>query len=103
MIRDLGYQVVEAEGPAQAVEIAEQSAEIDLVLTDMVMPDMGGPELVKVIQKTHSGIKVIFMSGYLNLDLAPGRPGTRSEINYLQKPFDATLLATALRNALDRP
>ena len=99
IIRDLGYVVLEAESPAQAMEIARNNPHIDLLLTDMVMPEMGGPKLADAIRETHSRIKVVFMSGYL--DLPRKGHGGDSKIGPLQKPFDATALSTIMRTVLD--
>ena len=100
MFLDAGYRVLEAASPGDALEIARQNPDIQVLLTDMVMPEMGGPQLADIARKICPGIKVIFMSGYLDLPQVQ-RHGSDPEADYLQKPFDVTLLAATLRGAID--
>ncbi len=82
-----GYTVIQAETTADAVAMAEAgSGGIDLVLTDVVMPDMKGPEVFEKISRMHPGARVLYMSGYTdNVIVRHGvlKPGVR----FLQKPF----------------
>jgi len=91
ILRSSGYKVFEAQSAPDAISIAEKHAgELDVLLTDIVMPAMRGPELARRVTKLHPAIHVIYMSGY-----AEGLPETELPANstFLQKPFRfATLL-----------
>jgi len=81
-----GYRVEEAETPARALELcAEPGREVDVVLTDVVMPSMVGAELVERIQRIRPGLGVIFMSGYS--DDVKIRHGVNGDWPCLNKPF----------------
>ena len=91
ILRSSGYTVLEAQSAPDAIKIAEQHAgEMDVLLTDIVMPGMRGPEVARRVTKLHPTIHVIYMSGY-----AEGFPEAELPPNstFLQKPFRfATLL-----------
>jgi two-component system cell cycle sensor histidine kinase/response regulator CckA len=91
ILRTSGYTVLEADTAAQALEIArEQFGRLDVLLTDIVMPGLRGPELARRVTQIHPQIQVVYMSGY-----AEGFPEAQSPPNsiFLQKPFRfATLL-----------
>src|SRR5262249_5699578 len=59
-LRDLGYQVVEAASPTEAIRLIEQGAEPDLLFTDVVMPDMSGSDLASTLQRMRPELKVLF-------------------------------------------
>jgi PAS domain S-box-containing protein len=96
-----GYVVLEAFDGGQALQIArEHSGGIDLLITDMVMPRMGGSELAGKLGAARPGVKVLFMSGYA--DHAAVHNGTLSSgSNYLQKPFTLEALTRRVREILD--
>jgi FixJ family two-component response regulator len=74
---------------------------LDLVLTDVIMPNMSGPDLVRAVQATRPEIKVLFMSGYTND--AIGRQGVLDPgVHLLQKPFTTDALLASVRSALDQ-
>jgi PAS domain S-box-containing protein len=97
-----GYVVLEARHGREALAIAEQAAGlIDLVLTDVIMPEMGGQELVERITRMLPDVRVMYMSGYTEADKL--QPGIRdSKHSFLQKPFAADSLVLMVRDALDR-
>jgi PAS domain S-box-containing protein len=97
-----GYEVLEARHGGEALAIAEQAAGlIDLVLTDVIMPEMGGQELVERITQMLPNVRVMYMSGYTEADKL--QPGIRdSQYPFLQKPFAADSLILMVREALDR-
>jgi PAS domain S-box-containing protein len=97
-----GYVVLEARHGVEALAIAEQTAGlIDLVLTDVIMPEMGGQELVEQITRMLPDVRVLYMSGYTEADKL--QPGIRdSQYPFLQKPFAADSLILMVRDALDR-
>ncbi len=96
-----GYRVLEASGGGEALEVCRRHAgAIDLVLTDLMMPSMGGKELAEKIGKIHPGIRIIFMSGYTEDSLMRRELG-QSRLVFLQKPFTAAALASKVRAVLD--
>lgn len=102
-LRGQGYKVLEATNGNEAIQIAQEhmKEKIHLLLTDMVMPQMGGKELVGRFKSLHPGIRVLFISGYT--DTAITHHGL-SEPNtaLLQKPFSLTSLAIKVREVLDK-
>jgi PAS domain S-box-containing protein len=105
MVREIleaaGYTVIESTDPRDAVLRAESHAgALDLILTDVVMPHMSGPEVVRAVQATRPSVKVLFMSGYTNE--AIGRQGVlEQDTHLLQKPFSSDALLGSVRAALD--
>jgi len=96
-----GYSVVSAQSGEEAISIAEEyAAPLDLVLTDVRMPGMSGPELVEVLLKLRPGIKVMYMSAY-SRDVLPA--GVQdSEVPFLNKPFTMRTLALSVVETLRR-
>lgn len=97
-----GYHVIEARNGLEALALLERDRPpVQLILTDVVMPEMSGPELVRRISGSHPGVPVMYMSGYSESDKL--QPGIReSDVPFLQKPFSAESLALRIREALDR-
>jgi two-component system, cell cycle sensor histidine kinase and response regulator CckA len=97
-LRELGYHALTANGPHPALEISRaHDSRIDLLLTDLVMPDMTGPELRRQIENVRPLIRTVYMTGYAS-DRVP-----ISEIDpklLVRKPFTADHLAASLRRAL---
>jgi signal transduction histidine kinase/ActR/RegA family two-component response regulator len=102
ILEDNGYTVVESSQPGDALEVAGQpGAAFDLLVTDVVMPQMSGPVLAKVLTADHPGLAVLFMSGYT--EHAVIRQGVLpAGAIFLQKPFTPDQLARAVRGILDR-
>jgi len=98
-----GYRVLEASDGAMALRIAaEEVGEIDLVLTDVEMPTLGGRGMVDELHELSPGMRVLFMSGYTDNEIL--RRGIRtSETDFLQKPFTAEALCAAVRAVLSKP
>jgi CheY-like chemotaxis protein len=98
-----GYRVIEAENPAHAEELsAKHSSEIQLLLTDVVMPGMSGRELARRITARSPKLRVLYMSGYTDNVIATGgvlEPG----VSFLQKPFTPRALTVKVREVLDTP
>jgi two-component system, cell cycle sensor histidine kinase and response regulator CckA len=91
ILRGSGYKVLEADSSTQALEIARQHrAHLDILLTDIVMPGLRGPELARRVAKVPPEVQIVYMSGYVE-----GLPEAQLPANatFLQKPFRfATLL-----------
>jgi len=96
-----GYTVVEAPGGATAVALAESYRKpIDLLLTDVVMPEMSGRELAERLQGARPGLSVLFMSGYTD-DAVVRRGVLERGTAYIQKPFSPEDLSRKVREVLD--
>jgi two-component system, cell cycle sensor histidine kinase and response regulator CckA len=94
-----GYKVLAAASGEQALEVLdEEGAGIDLLVTDVVMPNMDGPALVEQVRKTHPSLKVIFISGYAEETLRKSIDSP--DVMFLPKPFSLKELAQAVKGAL---
>jgi two-component system, cell cycle sensor histidine kinase and response regulator CckA len=99
-LRNKGYTVIEAKsGEAALEEIREMAGDIDLLVTDVVMPQMDGPRLVREARALQPAIKVIFISGYAE-DAFRERLGSDTDIHFLAKPFSLKQLATKVKEVL---
>jgi CheY-like chemotaxis protein len=97
-----GYTVLAAENPRAAEQLAAlHQGHIDLLLSDVVMPEMSGMELAQKLQATRKEIKVFYMSGYTD-NMVMRRDGAGPDAIFLQKPFAPSVLLTKLREVLDR-
>ena len=95
-----GYRVLEASDGAIALRIAAgHVGEIDLVLTDVAMPNLGGRGMVEELRELSPGMRVLFMSGYPKEEIFPDRE-TAKNTPYLQKPFTSEALFLEVRAAL---
>jgi PAS domain S-box-containing protein len=99
LLEELGYDVVPAAGPTEALALAADGAPIDLLLTDVVMPVMNGRKLAERLRELRPELKVLFMSGYTD-DVVITRGVTDHEMAFLQKPFGADQLAQAVAELL---
>lgn len=97
-LQSYGYKVLEAYDPVDAIHICDQHhGEIDLLVTDVVMPQLGGRQLAEILQGERPHLKVLYVSGYT--DDAIVRQGIEhSEVNFLQKPFAPRALAEKIRS-----
>jgi hypothetical protein len=95
-----GYQVLEATNGEAALRMCERNQEpIDLLLTDVIMPEMNGPELAERLHRLRPELRVLFMSGYT--DDAIVHHGVLEEgVNFIQKPFAPDVLAKKVRQIL---
>jgi hypothetical protein len=99
MLEEHGYKVLEAEDGKAALDvIGTDHAAVDLILTDVVMKGMSGPELVLRLMDSHPQMKVVYMSGYTGELVA--HQGMESGIRLLEKPFTRGSLLTTLDAAL---
>ncbi len=101
VLTEQGHEVIATGSPTEALELCKDPhAAYDLLLTDVIMPGIGGRALAEQMQRQHPKLKVLFVSGYT--DDAIVHHGILNEgVNFLQKPFDIGQLAAKVREVLD--
>jgi PAS domain S-box-containing protein len=100
MLTHLGYRVISAEGSTSALAALERHPEIQLLITDVLMPEMNGRELADEALKMRPALKVMFITGYAsNVLLANEDPG--KDVRIISKPFTMDDLALRVREILD--
>ena len=101
LLRQQGYKVLDAATPLAALDIFEQHArEIQLLLTDVVMPEMSGPALAQRLVGMRPELQVLFISGYITQALA--REMENPKMKFLSKPFKPAALVAAVREIFNR-
>jgi signal transduction histidine kinase len=101
ILEDLGYRVMSASSPDEAVKLAENhSSGINLLITDVVMPEMNGRELSEYLQSLYPELKVLFMSGY-TANVIAHRGVLDDGVNFISKPFSKNDMAVKVREVLD--
>jgi two-component system cell cycle sensor histidine kinase/response regulator CckA len=99
-LRNKGYNVFEARSGEAALEMIKAGKQsIDLLITDVVMPRMDGPTLIKEVRLIRPELKVIFISGYAEDDFRK-RLGEGAEIHFLPKPFSLSQLAEKVKEVM---
>ena len=102
-LRSRGYRVLEANDGMEALLLVSQYRDaIDLLLTDIVMPQMGGRELAEHLRGQSPDLKVMFMSGYTDDEILK-HGVVAARVEFLQKPFTPHALANRIRKVLDQP
>jgi two-component system cell cycle sensor histidine kinase/response regulator CckA len=99
-LQSRGYRVFEAASGVEALEVmAESGGKVDLVVSDVVMPELDGPSMLRELRKTRPDLKIIFVSGYaedaFRKNLPPGE-----KFHFLPKPFSLKQLAVAVKETL---
>jgi len=98
ILTQAGYKVLTAPGADELRKlVAESPADIDLLLTDVLMPGLGGQELVALVKQRWPRIRVLYMSGYSNEDLKD----LDREAAFLQKPFTPSELMAKVKELID--
>jgi YesN/AraC family two-component response regulator len=101
-LRSYGYEVVEAVNGKEALrkcrEVPDRS--FDLLITDVVMPEIGGQELAERLSRMYPQLKVLFISGYTD-NASMRRHLQTQEVHFLQKPFTSASLAKKVRTLFD--
>jgi len=101
ILEEAGYLILEARNVGEGVALASKpSASIDAILSDVVMPGASGPQGVALIRAIHPRIRILYMSGYPDLDQRDGALGPEDEM--IAKPFTADALLRRMRDVLDR-
>jgi len=101
VLGECGYRVLAVHSPDEAIRIAkEQAGEIQLLVTDMIMPGMSGRDLAENLLSVYPQMKCLYMSGYLG-DAITHQGVLDEGVNFIQKPFSPTDLAIRVRQVLD--
>jgi PAS domain S-box-containing protein len=101
MLKELGYRVVSANTPAGAIKlINEYSSKIDLLITDVIMPEMNGRDLANRIKMVYPDLKVLYMSGY-TANVIAHRGILDSGLAFIQKPFTKAEFGAMIRNVIE--
>lgn len=102
MLERNGYKVIRARSPGEALELARgHQAEIDLLITDVVMPEMNGRDLAKKLLDLYPRICRLFMSGYTS-DIIAHRGVLEHGVFFIQKPFTMKELIKTIRELLEK-
>lgn len=101
LLERLGYTVVPSANPSEALQTAREfKGEINLLMTDVIMPEMNGRDLAMRLQSIYPNIKRLFMSGY-TADVIAHHGVLDEGVNFIQKPFSITDLAEKVRKSLE--
>lgn len=101
ILNKYGYKVLKTVSPLNAIDIAkEYSSSLDLLVTDVVMPEMNGKDLIENIRKIKPGLKSIFMSGY-TANVIENCGLTEEGLHFIQKPFSLNAFVKKIRDVLD--
>jgi CheY-like chemotaxis protein len=102
MLEQMGYQVLVAGGGKEAVRVYEEKRDqVDLVVLDMIMPDMGGADTYDALKEINPRIKVLLASGY-SINSKAAEILNRGCDGFVQKPFDMTELSRKIRGVLEQ-
>lgn len=101
MLEALGYRVLAAPGPYEALDIADREEGIDLLVTDVIMPRMNGRELMNSLKRIHPELRVLYISGY-TAEVIANQGVLEEDVHFLQKPFSMNALSRALAEALGK-
>jgi DNA-binding NtrC family response regulator len=101
ILKEYGYDVRSMESAEECIKLNETLEGFDLLLTDIVMPQMNGSELYRRLVAVRPGLKVLFMSGYLD-DTVALHGVTDERGNFIQKPFTVQALTKKVREILDK-
>jgi two-component system cell cycle sensor histidine kinase/response regulator CckA len=101
-LKKLGYKVLKASNGINALKLIKKNkVNVDLLISDIVMPEMGGEELADNLKKRMPGVKVLFTSGYIE-DQKLRQDIVQKKVNFIYKPFSFHSLANKVRDVLDK-
>ena len=102
ILMDYGYTVVEAENGSKAMQVhLEKMQSIQLLVTDQMMPEMSGADLVKNISRIRPGLPILLISGFITEDEI-GKYSLDKNVTFLRKPFQPQALASKVRDLLEQ-
>ena len=103
MLKQMGFRVLTASTPKEAITLAERnSSRLNLLLTDIIMPEMNGKALSKKISALVPGIKTVYMSGY-SADVIAAHEALDPDFHFIHKPFSMRTLSKKMSEVLDIP
>jgi two-component system, cell cycle sensor histidine kinase and response regulator CckA len=94
-----GYTVLEASNGVEAIEVLEKQGDVDLVVSDVVMPEMDGPTLLKELRRRNPNVKVIFVSGYAE-EAFQKNLSEHEQYEFLAKPFTLKQLVSKVKETM---
>ena len=94
-----GYTVLEAGNGVEAIEVLDKQGDVDLVVSDVVMPEMDGPTLLKELRRRNPNVKVIFVSGYAEEAFQKNLP-EQEQYEFLAKPFTLKQLVSKVKETM---
>ncbi len=100
-LEKLGYRVIAHQQAEKAIELSSSEKEIDLLITDVIMPEMNGKEVFLKVRETHPEVKCLFISGYTG-DVISRQGILEENLNFLGKPFNREELGRKIRQILGR-
>ncbi|MEE4358499.1 MAG: PAS domain S-box protein [Desulfococcaceae bacterium] len=101
VLGSLGYKIISANTPKKAISLADKNeTDIDLLITDVIMPEMSGKELSHHLMRSHPRLKTLYMSGY-TADIISYRGVLDEGVFFIQKPFSRRDMAVKIRETLD--
>jgi two-component system cell cycle sensor histidine kinase/response regulator CckA len=102
-LKNKGYTVIEASSGIDALEMLEdgEGDNIDILITDVVMPGMDGPTMIREVRKSHPDMKVVFISGYTEDSFRQRLDEDAGDIHFLPKPFTLDELASKVKEIMD--
>jgi CheY-like chemotaxis protein len=101
ILNELGYTVIVANSPNEAIQIINKHNDIELLITDIVMPEMNGKDLFKLLASHKPSLKCLYMSGY-TADIITKHGLLIDEMRLIAKPFSIDELAIKIRDVLDK-
>ncbi len=102
MLTDRGYRVIVASSGQDAILKAKECRDgIDILLSDVILPDMRGPEVTKILKESHPNLKVIYMSGY-GEEYVRASDLEEEDMDFLPKPFNLRTLAEKIEGLRER-
>jgi len=99
MLETLGYRVIPAASPHDALKLADEEEEIDLLVTDVIMPHMNGRELAIALRQFHPNLKSLYISGY-TAEVIAHQGVLEEHVHFLQKPFSLKDLSKSVSRAM---
>jgi DNA-binding response OmpR family regulator len=97
-----GYRVLTAESGTDALEVADRhQGDIHLLITDVMIPDMNGPDIATELAASRPNLNTLFMSGYMD-DALTDHGRRAGHVDFIEKPFSPRVLAQRVREILDR-